>query len=61
MHLTEKCLVDEQMSEDFMQIAASPKYSVYCSTSIGFVKVDEPQYRNGCTYRVMRTEEGETK
>ena len=57
MHLTERCVEDGKMSEDFIRIADHPKYGVYVLTSIGPVLVEQPEYRNGVTYRVIRKEE----
>jgi len=57
MHLTELCAEDERMSEDFLSIAKNKKYVVQCKTSIGWVTVENPEYRNGVSYRVIRKEE----
>lgn len=57
MHIQERCTVDGQMSEDFMAVTSSKGYVVQCSTSIGWVTVDEPEYRNSVSYRAIREEE----
>lgn len=57
MHIQERCKEDGKMSEDFLAIANSKGYSVYCYTSIGPVLVEEPEYRNGVSYIAKRTEE----
>lgn len=57
MHIQERCIVDGQMSEDFIAIASRKGYVVQCSTSIGWVTVEEPEYRNSVSYRAIREEE----
>lgn len=57
MHMQERCNVDGEMSGDFLKITKSKKYVVQCKTSIGWITVDVPEYRNGVSYRVIRKEE----
>lgn len=57
MHVQERCNTDGEMSEDFLTIAKNCKYLVQCSTTIGWVTVENPEYRNGNSYRVIREEE----
>lgn len=57
MHLSEVCKEDGKMSEDFVAISKDSKYVVQCSTSIGWITVEDPEYRNGNSYRVVREEE----
>lgn len=54
MHMQERCDVDNSMSEDFLLIAKSNRYVVQCKTSVGWVTVEVPEYRNGVSYRVIR-------
>lgn len=56
MHMQERCIEDEKMSEDFLAIAKNKKYIVQCKTSIGWITVDQPEYRNDVSYRVIRKE-----
>lgn len=57
MHLQELCKEDMKMSEDFLKISKSDKYVAQCSTSIGWITIEEPEYRNSVNYRVIRKEE----
>ena len=57
MHMSEVCKEDGVMSEDFLVLACHPKYIVQCSTSIGWITVEEPEFRNGNSYRVISQEE----
>ena len=57
MHMQEICKVDGEMSEDFISITKNKNYVVQCSTVIGWVTVEEPEYRNSVSYRVIRKEE----
>ena len=57
MHISEVCKEDGKMSEDFLAVAAHDKYVVQCSTSIGYITVEEPEYLNGNSYRAIRKEE----
>lgn len=53
MHLQEHCKCDLEMSEYFLKVAENEKYVLHCKTSIGWVTVEEPEYRNGVSYRVI--------
>ena len=57
MHIQERCVIDGKMSEDFLAVASSKGYVVQCSTSIGWVTVDEPEYRNSVSYRTIREDD----
>lgn len=57
MHMQERCNSDGEMSEDFLKITKSKKYVVQCKTSIGWITVEDPDYRDGISYRVIRKEE----
>lgn len=57
MHMQERCNEDQKMSEDFLAIAKNKKYVVQCKTSIGWITVEQPEYRNDVSYRVIRKEE----
>lgn len=57
MHMQEICKVDGEMSKDFISIAKNKNYVVQCSTAVGWVTVEEPEYRNSVSYRVIRKEE----
>ena len=54
MSHTEQCFEDGVMSKAFIELTKDKNYSVYCHTSIGYIKVDEPEYRNGNTYKVEK-------
>lgn len=57
MHMQERCIEDQKMSEDFLLIAKNKKYVVQCKTAIGWITVEQPEYRNDVSYRVIRKEE----
>lgn len=57
MHLQEYCTEDFKMSKEFLMIAKNNNYTIQCKTSIGWVTIDIPEYRNGVSYRVIRKEE----